>query len=112
MTDAQVLELRASEIRSRLAELGQLAEVDAEQRAEMDTLGKEYAANESRQRALKIAGDLPPEPTETREDSEGKELRELRANVEFGKYIAAALAWQWRPEWAGTGIQPASGHSQ
>ena len=97
MTDAQVLELRASEIRSRLAELGQLAEVDAEQRAEMDTLGKEYAANESRQRALKIAGDLPPEPTETREDSEGKELRELRANVEFGKYIAAALA--------GSGVQ-------
>ena len=97
MTDAQVLELRASEIRSRLAELAQVIELDVEQRSEMDLLAKEYQTNETRQRALKIAGDVPPEPTETREDSEGKELRELRSNVQFGKYIAAALA--------GSGVQ-------
>ena len=92
MTNLQVLELRASEIRSRLAELGQLAELDTEQRAEMDVLGTEYRENETRQRALKIAGDAPEPSVEVHQDSEGRELRELRESVDFGKYVAAAMA--------------------
>ena len=44
--------------------------------------------------AMKIAGDVPAEPVETRQgmDAEARELRDLRANIEFGRYIAAAMA--------------------
>ena len=82
MTDLQGLELRASEIRSRLAELGTLEELDTEHRGEMDSLGKEYAANETRQRALKIAGDGPATPVVS-QTSEGSEYRGMldRANL-------------------------------
>ena len=92
MTDLQGLELRASEIRSRLAELGLLAELDTEQRGEMETLGKEYGNNEARQRALRIAGDGQAAPIETRNDGEGREYRELRRKAGFGAYVAGALS--------------------
>jgi hypothetical protein len=73
MTDLQTLELRGSEIRTRLAELGMLAEVDTEQREEMETLAREYTANELKQRALKVASDTPIVVTKT---AEGNEYRE------------------------------------
>ena len=92
MTDLQGLELRASEIRSRLAELGLLTDLDTEQRGEMETLGKEYGNNEARQRALRIAGDGLPDPIETRNDGEGREYRELRRKAGFGAYVAGALS--------------------
>ena len=80
MTDLQTLELRASEIRSRLAELGMLADLDAEQREELDALGKEYGDCERRQRALKVAGDSPI-VTQT---SEGTEYRAMIARSNVG----------------------------
>ena len=46
-------------------------------RSEMATLSREYKDNESRQTAMKIAGDAPATPTETRNDGEGREFREL-----------------------------------
>ena len=94
MTDLQKLELRATELRKRLADIGTMAELSDEIRSEMDTLKAEYTDNDSRQAALKIAGDVPAEPVETRQatDREARELRDLRANIEFGRYVAAAMA--------------------
>ena len=95
MTDLQKLELRASELRKRLADIGGMADLTDEIRSEMDTLKAEYTDNDSRQAALKIAGDVPAEPVETRQDGgdrETRELRDLRANIEFGRYVAAAMA--------------------
>ena len=83
MTDLQTLELRASEIRSRLAELGLLENLDTEQRSEMDTLGKEYGANETRQRALMVAGDTPSTPVIS-QTSEGNEYRAMLSRANMG----------------------------
>ena len=82
MTPLQTLELRASEIRSRLADLGGMAELDTENRSEMDTLRSEYTDNEARQRALIVAGDGPRTPVASR-TAEGIEYREMleRANL-------------------------------
>ena len=95
MTDLQKLELRASELRKRLADIGGMADLTDEVRSELDTLKAEYTDNDSRQAALKLAGDVPAEPVETRQDGgdrETRELRDLRANIEFGRYVAAAMA--------------------
>ena len=93
MTDAQVLEIRASEIRSKLAELGQLTELDTEQRAEMDALSKEYSANETRQRALKIAGDVPSTPVEST-SAEGTEYRQMLDRANLGTIFDVLMAHQ------------------
>ena len=92
MTDLQKLELRASELRKRLADIGGMADITDEIRSELELMKAEYLDNDLRQTALKIAEDRPPEPVETRQDGEGKELRELRQNVNFERYIAAAMA--------------------
>ena len=91
MTDLQKLEIRAGEIRKRLAVIGGLDELSDEIRSEFDALRVEYDTNETRQAAVKIAGDEPPTPIETRNDGEGNEYRNLRANVNFSRYVAAAL---------------------
>ena len=90
MTDYQRLQLRASEIRGRLAELAKSDEPDNETRSEIETLRTEYVANETRQSALIIAGDVPPDPIETR--TEDHQVAELRSNTDFGRYLAASLA--------------------
>ena len=90
MTDYQRLQLRASEIRSRLAELAKSDEPDNETRSEIETLRTEYVTNETRQSALMIAGDVPPDPIETR--TEDHQVAELRSNTDFGRYLAASLA--------------------
>ena len=92
MTPIQILEIRSGEIRQRLAAIGGMVDLTDEIRSELQTLTVEYTDNDAKQTAMKIAGDIPPEPVETREDGEGKELRELRQNVHFGQYIAAAMA--------------------
>ena len=91
MTDLQRLELRAGEIRKRLAEIGGMADLTDETRGELATLRKDYIDCEDQQSALKIAGDTPPEPLEQRNDAEGREFRELRSNAQFGRYVAAAM---------------------
>ena len=65
MTDLQTLELRSSEIRSRLAEIGVMPELGDEHRAELERLQTEYRDCESRRRALMVAGDAPPVPIES-----------------------------------------------
>ena len=90
MTHLSRLQLRAGEIRARIAELATSEEPDTETRAELDTLRTEYIANEKRQGDLIIAGDVPPDPIET--GTEDRELDELRSNVDFSRYLAASLA--------------------
>ena len=57
MTPKQKLELRAGEIRQKLAELGGIAELSDEQRQEIDSLRSEYADVERRVGALAVADD-------------------------------------------------------
>ena len=93
MTDLQRATVRASEIRTRFAELGGMDTLADEQRSELDSLRGEYADVERKTVALTIAGDTEStETTETREEpSEDRELRELREKVSFEPYLNAAL---------------------
>ena len=84
MTPQQTLELRASEIRTRMSEIGGLpGELPLETRSELDNLRNEYGDNERKQQAMRIAGDAPVKPLETRSDAEGLEFRSVlhRGNV-------------------------------
>ena len=85
MTRRQKLELRASEIRTRLAELGGLDALDEAQGKELDTLRNEYADVERRSQALAIADDAPASPAGDRQAAE------LRGRCRVGSYMAAAL---------------------
>ena len=75
MTDLQKLMIRASEIRTRLSELGGADDLGDEQRAELDVLRGEYADVERRCQALTIAGDVPE--VIDGESSEGREHARL-----------------------------------
>ncbi len=86
MTRKQKLELRASEIRTRLAELGGLESLEDEQRAELDRLRGEYGDTERQIGALAIADDKPAEAK-----SEDRQFAELRGKVKVGNYLAAAV---------------------
>ena len=88
MTDKQRLELRNSEIRSRLATLG-TAEGTEDGKAEIDTLAVEYGSNEARIRAFMVAGDEPVETTTT--NKEGKERAELYASASVGDLVYALV---------------------
>ena len=91
MLPVQILEIRAGEIRKRLSEIGGMADMTDEVRSELDTLKTEYIDNDGKRAALIIAGDGTPTIVDT-VSSEGRELMELRSKVEFGKYVAAAMA--------------------
>ena len=89
MAPLMILEIRAGEIRRRLAEIGG-AELTDETRSELETLRREYTDNETRQAALKVAGDAPAQPIETR-TSEGRDLRQLVARANVGEIFDSAL---------------------
>ena len=77
MTPLQTAEVRAGEIRIRLAELGGMTELTEEYRAELDTLRIEYTDTERRMAALKLS-----EPDRTPIVSTGAEGTEYRAMLE------------------------------
>ena len=58
MTDRQRLELRQSEVRSRLSELAGDEGDDAS--SEIETLTREYRTNEAKIRAIMVTEDVPP----------------------------------------------------
>ena len=88
MTDAQRLELRASEIRSRLNELGGSEDLDDDGRAEIDKLTTEYRSVEARRRALIVA-----ESEETPPDKPAdKQFEELVGEVRCARYVEAAVS--------------------
>ena len=82
------------ELEKRRADLGALLDVETEKRGE-DFEAKVTAAKTAittAQTAQETAALAEPEVPEHREASaEGSELRELRANVDFGRYVAAAM---------------------
>ena len=88
MTSAQKLALRASEIRTRLAELGGAEEQTDETRAEIATLRTEYADVETRWQASTVSED-EPKPTETR--TEDREMAALIAGSSIGAIFGACM---------------------
>ena len=91
MTTTQRLQIRASEERSRLAELAGLDELDEGLRAELGTLGTTHQDTESQLRAaIAVDGDTPQagDPTV---DPEVRERIELRGRASFGRYLHASL---------------------
>ena len=92
MTEAQRLELRASEIRSRLNEIAGTDELTDEIRQESDRLGTQYRDVEVRRRAAIIAEDVETTETATAPaDAEARERVELRGRAAFGRYLGAAF---------------------
>lgn len=94
MTEAQKLQIKASEQRSRLNELAAVESLTDEQRSELDSLTGEYQDTERRWRAAALAEGEPEVETRQTEptDAEHRERVELRGRASFGAYLAAALA--------------------
>ena len=90
MTALQRLQIRASEIRARLASIGSMPDMNDETRSELSALSLEYTDNESKQTALTIAGDSPPTPTDTG-TSEGRAFRELLTRSNVGEIYDSAI---------------------
>ena len=87
MTPLQTLEIRAGEIRTRLADLGAMTDMTDETRSELDRLRNEYTDNDRKRAALVIAGDVPGAPIV--EGSEGRALRELLKRSSVGDVFGA-----------------------
>ena len=96
MTNAQKLELRASEIRERLNELGGTEDLDDDGRAEIDKLTAEFRDVETRRRALIVAeGDEArkrAEPGDETGDSESRELARLETRASVSRYLRRAAS--------------------
>ena len=90
MTDLQKLQLRASAIRARMAELGAIAEQTDETRGEIGSLRTEYQDVETRATAMMVAGDTPKETVV--DTPENRELAEIRNQVKVQRYLASAVA--------------------
>lgn len=97
MTTKQKIELRLSQVRSRLNEIAGLSELTTETREEAATLEAEYSDLETRHRAAIISegeaeaaavGLFPDGST----DSDGAELRQLLGRVSLRDYLAPAAA--------------------
>ena len=90
MTDLQRLELRMGDLRKQLAEAIGASEPDTEA---VEKLTAEIRSTDSLIMAQKLLAPEPPEPTnnDTR-TAEERELAELRGRVQFGPYLAAAMA--------------------
>ena len=84
MTDKQKLELRNSEIRTRLATLG-TQDATEDGGVEIGKLSEEYGSNETRIRAFMVADDAPVETTTT--TKEAKETKELYASASVGDLV-------------------------
>ena len=90
MTPIQVLEIRAGEIRRRLADIGGMTELTDETRSELDKFKLEYSDNDSKRAALVISEDAPVTHIEPR-SAEGREFRALVNGANVGHIVDAAL---------------------
>ena len=88
MTPLQKHQLRASEIRGKLAELGGVDELTDEQKTEIAELRNEYQDVETRIQALTVAGD---EPKVTEQRSEDRDLAKLIAGADLGLIFESAV---------------------
>ena len=90
MTPLQTIQLKQSEVRTKLsAELGK-AEADRVE-GELETLTKQAQTLELEYRAALLVDQETGIPDRV-ETPEGRELSELRSRVHFGKYVQAAMA--------------------
>ena len=96
MTDSQKHQIRASEIRTRLAEIAGLADdaLTDEIRTEADKLGGEYRNVETRHRAALVSEDAELRAAEIGRgtddaDAETRALRDLQSRVSFGAFLRA-----------------------
>ena len=89
MLPIQKLELRSSEIKSRLSDLAATeGELSEEHRSEMERLVNESKDIETRRRALIVSGDIIPPAIEARDDTEGRDMRRLLARGNVGQMLA------------------------
>ena len=93
MNRLQKLQLRQSEVR---VDIGKLLDTPEAERTEAyaDDLGKltkEIRSLETDVGAAIAAGDDKVEEIATKDTPEGKEYRELRSSVDFGRYVSAAM---------------------
>ena len=92
MLESQKVALRASEIRTRLAELaGKKEELGEEERAEIVKLRTEYTDVETRYQASVTAEDVTETVEATNETAEQREVIELRAKSSVSSYVNAAV---------------------
>ena len=97
MTASQRLQIRLSEIRTKLNELGSKdGELTDEERGEVDKLTKEYTDAEARHRAAIVAESEDAEQRAAGEEpngetGEGAEVRRLLGRATVHNYVAAAL---------------------
>ena len=91
MTDLQRAELRSSELRQQLNDLGQTAgDLSDEQQQEVDKLSAELRSVETKRRALIAAQADEPDPT-VEPDGEAAEIRAIRRRVQVADYVEAAM---------------------
>ena len=90
MTDKQKVEVRLSEVKKGLNELGSKTELSDEDRAQFDKFKTEYGDLEVRHQAL-IISEGEPEKKETRATPEEKEKAELEARCSVGKIFSFAM---------------------
>ena len=96
MTNAQKIQLRLSQVRTRLNEISGLEgeSFTAEVRAEAETLQTEYRDLETRHQAA-IVGEAEEAGQQERKfranDGEGAELRSLSRRVRIGNYVRSAM---------------------
>ena len=92
MTPLQKLEVRQSERRQRLNELGALDNLEDAQRTELDTLSADYGDGERQYRALKTAEAADTEAAAAKAgEGEPSDRLELRSRARIGNYLAAYL---------------------
>ena len=94
MKDSQKYQIRASEIRTRLAEIAGLADdaMTPEIRSEADRLGAEYQNVETRHRAALVAEDAELRTAETgrgadEPDAETRALRDLQGRTTLSRFL-------------------------
>lgn len=87
MLRSQTLQLRQSEIRSRLAEIQAKDELDDELRGKMDELTTEYRKNETELRAALISEEARRQ-ADAPEDSQARERRNLESQFEVRQAIS------------------------
>ena len=90
MSNRLKLELRRSEIRSRLGEIAALETLTDEQHAEAAQLEAELKDVETRWRAA-VQSEPQPQPARPGETPEARELRALTADARLGAFVEAAV---------------------
>ena len=92
MKDSQRLTIKASEQRSKLAELAALEELTDEQRGQLDTLSAAHQDTERQLRAAIAAEGDDVRDADPEVDPEVRERMELRSKASVGAFLAAALS--------------------